>query len=149
MHQTFDEHWLIQDLSSEAKSALYRLGEILEVDTDQVIIEANTPNHDMYLLLEGAFRVNLPDRPGRIGGFTLGHRGPGDLLGEYSFLDSFRPSARVTASTPGRVLRIRHEAMRDLLAADAESSSIFYRNLLRYLVVRLRAQDEELNCLMF
>jgi len=149
MHQTFDEHWLIQDLSSEAKTALYRLGEILEVDTDQVIIEADAPNHDMYLLLEGAFKVNLPDRPGRIGGFTLGHRGPGDLLGEYSFLDSFRPSARVTASTPGRVLRIRHQAMRDLLAADAESSSIFYRNLLRYLVVRLRAQDEELNCLMF
>ncbi|MGB5464986.1 MAG: cyclic nucleotide-binding domain-containing protein, partial [Sedimenticolaceae bacterium] len=90
MHNTFSEHWLFQDLSSEARSALYQLGEVLEISTDQVVIEANTPNHEMYLLLEGAFRVNLPDRPGRVGGFTLGHRGPGDLVGDYSFFDAFK-----------------------------------------------------------
>ena len=107
MHNTFSEHWLFQDMSSEARSALYALGEVLEISTDQVVIEANTPNHQMYLLLEGAFRVNLPDRPGRVGGFTLGHRGPGDLVGDYSFFDAFMPSARVTASTPGLVKSVR------------------------------------------
>ncbi|MCG6966700.1 MAG: cyclic nucleotide-binding domain-containing protein [Chromatiaceae bacterium] len=149
MHKTFAEHWLIRGLPAEAQSALYRLGEVLEVGTDQVLIEANTPNHEMYLLLQGAFKVNLPDRPGRIGGLTLGHRGPGDLLGEYSFFDAFRPTARVTASTPGLVLRIRHEALRDLLAANSAVSSVVYRNMLSYLVGRLRAQDEELDCYMF
>jgi CRP-like cAMP-binding protein len=149
MHKTFSEHWLIKDLPSEAKAALYSLGEVLKVTTDEVIIAADAPNDEMYLLLEGAFKVTLPDRPDRIGGVTLGHRGPGDLLGEYSFVDAFRPAARVTASTPGLVLRIRHEAMRGLLEADSKVSSIVYRNMLSYLVARLRAQDEEIDYLMF
>lgn len=149
MHKTFTEHWLIQDLSTEARSALYELGEVLEISTDQVVIEANRPNHEMYLLLEGAFRVNLPDRPGRVGGFTLGHRGPGDLVGDYSFFDAFMPSARVTASTPGLVFRIHHSAMRELFDANTEISSIVYHNMLTYLVGRLRSQDEELDGFMF
>jgi CRP-like cAMP-binding protein len=149
MHPTFAEHWLVQGLSPDARSALYALGAVLEVEVDQVIIEADAPNRHMYLLLEGAFKVNLPNRPQRPAGFTLGHRGPGDLLGEYSFLDALKPTARVTASTRGRVLRIPHGALRDLLAEDPVMSSVIYRNMLRYLVERLRAQDEELDCVLF
>jgi len=149
MHETFSNHWLVAGLSAAQQAMLYQLGEVLEVTTDQVIIEAGRENHDLYLLLEGAFRVNLPDRPGRVGGFTLGHRGPGDLLGDYSFFDAFKPAARVTASTPGLVLRIGHEAMRNLLGASSETSAIVYRNMLVYLVGRLRAQDDELDSLMF
>lgn len=148
MHQTFVEHWLVRDLSVEIQSTIYDLGEVQEVDTDQTIIQPNTANEAMYLLLEGAVKIRLPDAPERARGVTLGHRGPGDLIGEYSFVDSFRPSARVTASTPGRVLRIPHEPLRSLLDTDPRSSSIFYKNLLAYLVNRLRAQDEELACLM-
>jgi hypothetical protein len=39
--------------------------------------------------------------------------------------------------------------LRDLLAANSAVSSIVYRNMLSYLVARLRAQDEELDCYMF
>jgi CRP/FNR family cyclic AMP-dependent transcriptional regulator len=148
MHREFIDHWLVRDLSPETKSAIYQLGEVLEVSTDDLLIQAGKPNRDMYLLLEGAFKVNLPNRPGRIAGFTLGHRGPGDLLGEYSFIDSFHPAARVIASTPGLVLRIPHKPLRKLLDEDPQLSSVIYRNILTYLVGRLRAQDEELECLL-
>ena len=149
MHKTFAEHWLTQGLLPEQQSAIYRIGEVLEVESDQVILEADTPNAYIYLLLEGAFRVRLPDRPGRSGARTLGHRGPGDLLGEYSFIDCFSPTARVIASTSGRVLRIDHEKLHDLLATDSAMSAVFYRGVLCYLVGRLRSQDEELACLLF
>ncbi len=148
MHKTFAKHWLTKGLSAEAKVTFYRLGDLVEIDPDKVIIQADKPNHQMYLLLEGAFKVRLPERPDRVSGVTLGHRGPGDLLGEYSLIDSISPSATVTASTRGLVLRISHDAMRELLAADAEVSAVVYRNLLSYLVARLRAQDEELDLLM-
>jgi CRP/FNR family cyclic AMP-dependent transcriptional regulator len=148
MHQKFIEHRLVQDLSPATKSTIYQLGEVVEVSTDEVIIQADTPNREMYLILEGAFKVNLPDRPGRVAGFTLGYRGPGDLIGEYSFIDSFRPTARVTASTPGLVLRIPHEPLRKLLDQDPLVSSVVYRNILTYLVNRLRTQDEELEYVM-
>jgi isocitrate dehydrogenase kinase/phosphatase len=47
------------------------------------------------------------------------------------------------------VFRIQHKAMRDLFDADSETSSIVYRNMLTYLVGRLRSQDEELDGFMF
>ncbi len=149
MHKNFAEHRLIRDLSPNDQSAIYKLGEVLEVAEDQVIIQEGAANHAIYLVLEGAFKVSRPDAPGRVSGATLGHRGPGDLIGEYSFVDLFRPSARITASTRGMVLRIPHEALRSLLDADPEVGSVVYRNLLAYLVNRLRVQDEELECLMF
>lgn len=149
MHDTFAEHWLIQDLSYHAQSALYEISDVVEVRPDDTVIAADQPNEFMYLLLEGAYKVYLPRRSGRDNARTLGHRGPGDLLGEYSFMDSFLPTASVTASTPGSMLRIGHERFRKWLDADADIGSIVYRNILSYLVVRLRAQDEELACLIF
>jgi CRP-like cAMP-binding protein len=149
VHPAFTKHWLIRDLSPTAAATLYALGDVVDVTTDQVLIEADTKNDHLFLLLEGAFKVYLPDGPGRKGGVTLGHRGPGDLLGEYSFIDAFQPIARVTASTPGSVLRIPHGELRRQLEVDVETSAIVYRNMLAYLVARLRAQDEEIDSLMF
>lgn len=149
MHRTYAEHWLTQDLTPGAKTALYEIGEIVGVQPDDVVIEADEPNPFLYLLLEGAFKVYLPPKAARKNGRTLGHRGPGDVLGEYSFMDAFQPIARVTASTPGQMLRIGHDPMRELLASDAGLGATVYRNMLRYLVVRLRVQDEEMESLMF
>jgi len=149
MHDVFAEHWLTRDLPDHAKSALYGIGDVVEVSPDDVIIEADEPNDIMYLLLEGAYKVSLPQRRGRDKARTLGHRGAGDLLGEYSFVDSLRPTARVTASTTGRMLCVEHDVFQNWIDSHTEFGSIVYRNILSYLVVRLRAQDEELACLMF
>ena len=148
MHVTFSEHWLVRDLSPEGRHAIYALGQTLSIMPDEVLIESDAVNRAFFLLLEGAFKVSVPKRPDRVGRGTLGHRGPGDLLGEYSFVDASTPSARVTASTKGLVLRIPHESLRDLLENDVATSAVVYRNLLRYLVRRLRTQDDELDCLM-
>ena len=148
MHSTFSDHWLVQGLSAAGRDALYALGESVSVEPDQVLIEADKPNDALYVLLDGAFRVSVPKRPGREGRGTLGHRGPGDLLGEYSFIDASTPTARVTASTAGQALRIPHEALARLIENDVAISAVVHRNLLRYLINRLRSQDDELDCLM-
>ncbi|MCB1723176.1 MAG: Crp/Fnr family transcriptional regulator [Chromatiaceae bacterium] len=148
MHPTYARHWLIQGLPDGAKAALYAIGDLVEVAVDDIVIEADRPNGHLYLLLEGAFKVHLPARGRRSSGRTLAHRGPGDLLGEYSFMDDFQPMAGVSASTPGLMLRIDHDALRELLDGDIALGAVVYRNLLAYLVVRLRSQDEEIACLM-
>ena len=149
MHDRFTNHWLTRNLSHDAKMALYEIGDGIVGRADDTILAAGEPNVFMYLLLEGACKGYLPTGRGRNIARTLGHRGPGDLLGEYSFMDSFRPTAGVTASTPGLMLQVGHEVFRKWLDSDADIASIVYRNILGYLVVRLRAQDEELACLMF
>ena len=148
MHMTFADHWLVRGLSPEGRDSLYALGETVSVQPDEVLIESDVANRALYVLLEGAFKVSVPKRPDRKGRGTLGHRGPGDLLGEYSFIDASVPTARVAASTPGLALRIPHEALADLLENDDHIGAVVYHNLLRYLVNRLRSQDDELDCLM-
>ncbi|MCB1773188.1 MAG: Crp/Fnr family transcriptional regulator [Gammaproteobacteria bacterium] len=148
MHETFSEHWLIRDIDSASKLAFFDLGELVTVAPDDVVIEANVPNQSIYLLLEGAFKVFLPDRRGQGAGRTLGHRGPGDLIGEYSFIDDMQPTVTVSASTAGLMLRFDHGLLREYLDHDPSLGGLVYRNMLRYLVDRLRAQDEELSCLM-
>jgi len=148
MHKTFCAHWLIDDVDTAAKLALFDSGELVEVEPDDVVIAANVTNRSLFVLLEGAFKVLLPDHLGQGPGRTLGHRGPGDLIGDYSFVDDFQPTVTVTASTSGLMLRLDHALLRELLGKDPALGSAVYRNMLRYLVTRLRAQDEELSCLM-
>jgi CRP-like cAMP-binding protein len=148
MHEKFAQHWLVRGMTPDEMAAVYELGELVEVALDEIVIQADRPNDTLFLLLEGACKVNLPNRSGRDGGLTLGHRGPGDLLGEYSFVDRVEPAAQVTASTPGLALRIPHNAMRELLDGNYRLSSVVYRNMLGHLIERLRAQDEEVACLL-
>jgi CRP-like cAMP-binding protein len=148
MHRTFATHWLVQDLPPDAANALYAMGEEVPVERDQVLIEADAPNDAIYVILEGAFKVYLPERADRKRGATLAHRGKGDLIGEYSFIDKFSPTARIIASMPGLALRVSHAAMEEYLAEDPVVSAILYRNMLSYLVDRLRAQDEEIDSLL-
>jgi CRP-like cAMP-binding protein len=148
MHATFASHWLVRNLPPDAVGALYALGEERQVTHDEVLIEADAPNDAVYVILEGAFKVYLPERADRKRGATLAHRGKGDLIGEYSFIDNFSPTARIIASMPGLVLRIGHAALEEFLAEDPVVSARLYRNLLTYLVDRLRAQDEEIDSLL-
>ncbi len=148
MHETFASSRLFEGLSENVKQEIYAAGEILPAKTDEVIIDEGAHNAQMYLLLKGRFKVSLPDRPDRLGAVTLGYRGPGDLLGEYSLLDGLPAAATVTSQAPGLLFRISHDALRSLLAASPEVSSVVYRNMLGYLVAQLRAQDQEFDSLL-
>ena len=62
MHKTFSEHWLSQDLSAEAAQKLYAMGDIIDVDADDVLIEADVPNESLFLILEGAVKSSYSNR---------------------------------------------------------------------------------------
>lgn len=145
MHDIFSRHWLFDGLPEVVKATIYRNGEDIEVGAGDTLMDEGDRNSEMYVLLDGRFKVSLPDRPNRISDMTLGYRGPGDLLGEYSLLDGLPASATVTAEVPGEVFRISHESLRALLGANPEVSAVIYRNMLDYLVAHLRAHDEELD----
>ena len=145
MHAVFRRSRLLEGLSDAVKGNIHWLGEVRKVETGEVLIEEGADNSMMYLLLEGEFKVSRPDRSDRLTGLTLGYRGPGDIIGEYSLLDGLPAAATVTVEKPGSVFCIEHQALRELLAASPDVSAIVYRNMLGYLVNRLRAQDEELD----
>ena len=145
MHAVFQRSGFLEGLSDAIKSNIYWLGAVRKVEAGEVLIEEGAENNATYLLLEGELKISRPDRPDRLTGLTLGYRGPGDLIGEYSLLDGLPAAATVTVEKAGSVYWIEHAVLRELLASSPEIGAIVYRNMLGYLVGRLRAQDEELD----
>jgi CRP-like cAMP-binding protein len=145
VHAVFDNNWLFAGLPRDVKVEILDRGAVREIAAGQTLIRAGAPNSRLFLVLEGRLRARLPDDGGTAEtGVTLGHRGPGDLVGEYSMLDRLAPNADVIAEQDSLVFEIGHDAMRDVLGRDTDVGSAVYLNLLGYLVGRLRAQDREL-----
>jgi CRP/FNR family cyclic AMP-dependent transcriptional regulator len=67
-----------------------------------------------------------------------GPLGPGDLLGEISFIDGTGASAGVVADGDVEVLVIPHSAVDALIAEDAAFAGRFYHSILVVLCRRLR-----------
>lgn len=110
---------------------LVKLGAWTEVADGVVLIrEESTPDH-LYYVVDGAARV---DRDGR----TIGSVGPGDFLGEMSYLTGKPASATVETTAPMRYLAFErgqlraHLARNEAVAHALEAS--FNRNLVDKLV---------------
>lgn len=128
---------LFQDLALE--NVWHLLGECptLDVSPEEELIRIGDEHHNMYVVLEGAFRVHLAtidDEP-------IATIEPGDSIGELGVLDGLPRSAAVVASKPSRVLVLDEQVFWSLL----HSSHEFALNLLRLLGQRLRGNNAALS----
>jgi len=68
----------------------------------------------------------------------LGRMGPGEILGEISFVDSRPPTTTVQALTDATVFALPRDRLAAKLKADAGFAARFYRALAMFLSHRLR-----------
>ena len=110
---------------------LLKLGAWTEVSDGMVLIHEETTPASLFYVVNGTARV---DRAGR----TLGMVGPGDFLGEMSYLTGQQASATVTTVTPVRYLAFDRAALRAFLEKNTDVrhalESGFNRNLVDKLV---------------
>lgn len=110
---------------------LLKLGAWTEVSDSMVLIHEETTPASLFYVVNGTARV---DRAGR----TLGMVGPGDFLGEMSYLTGQQASATVTTITPMRYLAFDRTALRTFLERNTDVrhalESGFNRNLVDKLV---------------
>ena len=92
----------------------------------QVLIETGQPGTGVFIIEEGAVRVDLPDGGSRV-------RGPGSFFGELAVLADTPRAARVVVTEPLTALAIRRT---DLLALLEQEPSIALE-MLRELAHRL------------
>jgi CRP-like cAMP-binding protein len=110
---------------------LARHGVVEQVPAGQALIREGEPISDLYVTLDGQFAV------GRTSG-EIARLGPGEMLGEMSFLEQSRPSADVRAVFASRVLRLRRADLQQRLDEDGEFAARFYRGVALTLSARLR-----------
>jgi hypothetical protein len=110
---------------------LLKLGAWTEVSDGNVLIHEETTPASLFYVVNGTASV---DREGR----TLGLVGPGDFLGEMSYLTGKQATATVTTVTPMRYLAFDRTALRAFLEKNADVrhalESGFNRNLVDKLV---------------
>ena len=130
------------------KTVLFLFGELNDLDVDWLISNGSTervskgsllvvegrPIRALYIVLDGSFEV-LVSRTERT---TIGRMGPGEILGEISFVDSCLPTTTLQARTDATVFVLPRERVASKLKEDPGFAARFYRALAMFLSHRLR-----------
>ncbi len=120
-----DIEWMIQNGSK--KSLIYK----------DELINKGADIENIYIILSG--QLNILDNNQKIASI-----GPGEIVGEMSFLESRPPSVSVIASESSVVYSISRELMNKKLDTDIEFRSNFYYSLALFLSNRLRKTTNQL-----
>jgi CRP-like cAMP-binding protein len=141
---------VFRDLSPAIVELILRQGLILEAKKGDLVSFENMPGGiGLYVVLEGkvdVFRAKAPDSmttgPSQTHLNTLL---PGHCFGEYSLLDGQHTSASAMTLESSRLFFLPRGVFLKLIDSNHEAGKIIYRNLLQFLIPRLRQKDEELN----
>jgi len=126
-------------LEPDARSALLALARRQRyAPGEELIIEGDEPVH-LIVLRSGTGRVVKNHLGGRV---PVGRLGPGDILGELSFVDRSPASASVVADTEIEADVLDTAEVRNLLERDPAVELPIYRALSITLAQRLRSANE-------
>ncbi|MGE0816516.1 MAG: cyclic nucleotide-binding domain-containing protein [Vicinamibacterales bacterium] len=120
---------------------MIQAGERRVVPSGTRIITQGEPMEDVFLVLDGAFRVTLDGEGGRT--VDVATLRAGEIVGEMSFVDSRPPSASVLAEAESTVLAVPKAALTERLD-DPSFASRFYRAIAMFLADRLRTSTSRL-----
>jgi CRP/FNR family cyclic AMP-dependent transcriptional regulator len=98
-----------------------------------VLIREGEAVETIYVTLDGELAVRSS-----VAGDELNHLGPGEIVGEMSFVDALPPSATVTAVQETVVLSVPRPDLTDKLERDPPFAARFYRAIATFLSARLR-----------
>jgi CRP-like cAMP-binding protein len=145
---------VFDQLAPAALDHIVARGLLVEAAPGELVLSEGTRGPGLYVVLEGLVEVFLPEgadpgarapRPSEVHLNTLG---PGRCLGEYSLIDEHSTSAAARSLVGAKLFFLSREEFRSIADGDARVGKAIYLNLLRFLITRLRAKDEELDLFM-
>jgi CRP-like cAMP-binding protein len=102
--------------------------------TGSVLVQEGRQLDSLHLVLKGAFSVTMAARSEH----AVARLGPGEVVGEVSFVDSRAPIGSVTALAAATVLTLPRGAVATRLGQDTGFAARFYRAIALTLAHRLR-----------
>ncbi len=116
---------LLSELDEEDVDWIFHTGFERHVIADTVIVREDEPLAYLYIVLEGLFGVRIASIPDS----EICRLGPGEIIGEISFLENMLPSATVTAIESSLLLEIPSVLLAERLEAIPSFGAQFYRAL--------------------
>jgi CRP-like cAMP-binding protein len=133
-----EKHPLLVNLAPTQLERVSRAGEVESYNANEPIVVENTLGEALFLILSGQVAVHR-------GGQTFATLGPGDFFGEMSLVEPAPRSASVTSMQATFVFRLPHDALRDLIATDANAASVLLVQIVKTLSDRLRRANQMLS----
>jgi CRP-like cAMP-binding protein len=124
--------YFLSDFNDEDVTWLVDAGHERRFAIGQTVVMRGQPADDLFIVLSGQIGIQNPD------GTVSIRLGPGEVIGEISFVDSRPPSATVTTLEPSTVLAIPRPVLAQKLRDDVKFASRFYHAIAILLAYRLR-----------
>ncbi len=136
------------------KRVLFLLGHLNDLDIEwminnghketirsgDILIHRDEPIESLYIILSGQLSI----RDGITNINEIAAVGPGEILGEMSFLESRPPSVSVMATEPCEIYVVSKELIEERMRTDLQFRSNFYYALALFLSNRLRKTTDQL-----
>ena len=116
---------LVTKLSDQQSETFWKLGNDARIVSGTVLIAEGAPVDTISFLIEGLLHVKVRG----LGEQPIAVLGPGEIVGEQSFLDPEPASATVTAAEDSHIVAIRHGDLAEAFAAEPTLAASFYRSL--------------------
>ena len=124
-----DIHWMLA--SSELRA----------IPANAVLVREDDPSDTIFFIADGLFEVYVFD--GSANRTKVGRLGPGEIIGEISWLDGKPISATVRALEPSTVMALGIIALERKLAADAGFAARLFRAIATLTAERLRTTTSQ------
>jgi extracellular factor (EF) 3-hydroxypalmitic acid methyl ester biosynthesis protein len=130
---------LLDALSEDDASWVLQTAHERDVPRGEVLVEEGQPVAALYVVGQGVLHVTAEGAPGR-----LAVLGPGDLVGEMSFLGAGVATATVRAAERAMVLSLPQGELHARVQADPSFSARLHRALAQLLAAGLRETSRRL-----
>lgn len=111
-------------LTPEQIDSIRPYGNARAVQSGEILFEPGKLGMPCFIVLSGTLEVTMP---GLSGERLIVSHGPGQFSGEMTLISGARALARGRAGEPGEFLELSAEALRALIARDAELNDVFMR----------------------
>ncbi len=129
----------LRHFSDDSLAMLARVAEPVRLWPDQTLYLEGDEGADFSLVLAGRLEIG---RETPVGRQALARLGPGDILGEISFIDGLSRSGTVVAREPLRLARCAASPVRVRVAADPPFALALHRSFWRSLAGKVRQANE-------
>jgi CRP-like cAMP-binding protein/SAM-dependent methyltransferase len=131
---------LLEQFTDEDVDWLLEANEEQHVAAGETVIAAGEPVDSVYVVLEGVLAVQGSDAA-----HPVGVVGPGDIVGEMSFVEDVTPAQTVAALEAALLLVVPHSALRERAETEPAFAARLYRALSVLLSRRLRRVTNNLS----
>jgi extracellular factor (EF) 3-hydroxypalmitic acid methyl ester biosynthesis protein len=132
---------LLSELSSEDINWLFENGTERQVIANTLLIAEGAENPDLFFVLDGLVGVEISSAKSQV----IARLGPGELLGELSFIEKRPASASIKALENSLLLMLTRQTLEAKLEQDTHFAARFFRACAVIVSRRLREGNATLN----